>query len=125
MFQPNKSFVWAIYLALTSLFVGFSILPLRWTEGVTAIGLTNQILLVTAPPLIFIALYYLAYLKKNWARIILLIIIGLSMPGYIMSLYGANSLIFQVTQFPQMVLYAGSFVMFLIKESRQWHSDAV
>ncbi len=114
---------YAIYLGVAAYLVGLINLPFAWGGSVELVGLQNQLLLLFAPLLLFVGLYYLSYIRKNWARIILLILLAISFPGYVMSLVGTGSTVYKITQFFQLALFGASFVMFLLKESRAWYKN--
>jgi hypothetical protein len=122
MFRP-KSVEYAIYFGVAAYLVGFVSVPFRWSKGVELVGLQNQLLMVFVPAIIFLGLYYLVYNRKNWARITLLVLLAISLPGYVTSLIGTGSVLYKTTQFFQMVLFGGSAFMLCLKESRSWYKE--
>ena len=86
-----RNVILAIYCAIASYCVGLISVPSYWQQGVEKYGLINQIFLFLIPFILFFGLYYLIWLRKNWARIILLILLGLSFGGYVCLLYTSPS----------------------------------
>lgn len=119
--QVPHHVIYACYFAIASVAIGFISVPSYWADGVLRYGLLGQVLLIALPGLFFVSLYYLAYKRKNWARIFILILLGLSFPGYVLSLFGPGVLIFKTTQVFQLIFFVASFSMLLTKPSRLWY----
>ena len=116
-----RSIVLATWCGVIGYAIGLIAVPARWARSVAEIGLLNQVLAVAVPVMLFGLLYYFANSKRNWARLALLVLPGLSFPGYLLSVVAADDLLYRTTQLLQLLFFAGSFTFFLSKSARHWY----
>lgn len=107
-------------LGIASIVIGLISVPLYWSDGVAMLGITGQILLAFLPPIILSVLYVLAYRRKNWARIVLLVLLGLWFPFHVIGLFTPCAPMLKLVQISQFVLFYLSFTMLLTASSRAW-----
>ena len=122
MSRPNS-----VNIALSLLFValasGFINTFSLWQTSINELGVSTTLLAVILPTVVYIALLLLVSRRHNWARIILVLLLILSIPGYIMTIIGPAPTLNKMVQAFQLTMNTVSAVILLSKTSRVWFKN--
>lgn len=122
MEQPT-SVKTAIIAAITALIVGFINTALLWSETVSKLGADKTILTIAIPTVIYLTLLYFVSSRHKWARIILIILLVISIPGYVVTLFLPVPLLSIIIQATQLILNLTCIIFLFAKPSREWFSN--
>ena len=83
-------------------------------------GLLYALAQILIPTALFLGLLAFVSARKNWARVVLVVVIGLSIPGYFLSLYRRPWGLTELVQLTNGLCFLGAGVLLLTRQSRIW-----
>jgi len=110
----------AVGLAAVAVLTGLINTFRHWQTMAAEVGTQIAVLGVAGPTAIYVALLLAVWYRQNWARIVLLVVLLISVPGYLITLVGAYPTVSKVVQGLQLILNTATFVLLLTPASRHW-----
>ena len=110
----------AIGLSIAGLFVGLINTFRLWELQQARFGFFYTLAQVAIPIIIFLGLLALVARRRNWARILLVTLFFLSVPGYALTLYGRPWGITEFVQLTNGSCFLASGILLSMRQSRTW-----